>query len=1102
MSATVIRVLLAAVLCLWSVVDAQPATAIPAESSRLLSLTLTIDNTKWTNLFLVVPKPSTGSVDCASTTNHAYCGKTSGCGANDRTVSNASILPVTGDATKSTFSATWNLLQLGRGSWAICHRETPTSAYVAVGDVGTVQDDAIGVSPGDGVAYGTTSLPFPQAQSVTINLLTGKTSSVTSSTTEVYISSAADCSTNIAGGTIGTPIAETTETRVYTTKLVLASVTPNGYTVCLKTGAVIVPTVLTILIQSLVQAASPVVLPPRATESISINGNFFGGQVSLVAPSAACTSTDAFDLTKSGTLDVKTVDTSVITFDVSNGAGAYHLCYKSTNAGSIGTGISIYVLGALSTLYTNGQPSEGDFTNTGRIAVVANGVEGVWVIDYTTPTSPNVLAKYNTENSVKGAKYKDNVLVIADGGGGLTTIEVKDFTTPTSQWAVGTPYNPASSESNAESVALNGQYALLTDGWNGFHIVSFSVPATPTLVEKTSLKGYVQGVTTAGIYALIAAGDQGVHVVDWGTAPQQPTNITTLALQGFARGVSIVPATNILLVAAWDQGVRVLDITNLESGVLAESGHYIPSNCLVRTVTGYVYQSKNYALVGCKGTGRGVHVIDLADVTNPKATFYVNTPGDVYGIVVQGSYAVVNQRFTNGTGSIAMYQIDRVWWTGDSFAEIGNPNEVGLVTMTNAVGVVTKGNMTYVAAGPDGVHSVNHYNLKTVAIQKTYNTQNFVKSLGVVGIKPTGASTSTVDYLVAADANGGSSYLKYEGGAFTFLKKLSTNYTQGADFWYKNAAAGNTTTVAEIYAVLASGFGGLWLVNMQDQTIAGCMTNSSGMGYIEAVSVQGDYAYVAEGAGGLHIVDLPKLLAANNAASCNSPLAIVNVPTATVSRTPVYGYARSVNVVGTKAYVSAHLFGVRILDVTNPTSVTELGFIPVNGTVAKPGLAQACKVDATGRYAYVAEGDFGAAVWDVSNAAAPTFVWSYTAPSSILDVSPLSTQANVFVAADKTQGLRYVRVPTDTVSNLFGIDALSVTDKTLAASTVQSMGAGDSVAPDPSDPSWKTPAATDGGDSMTNSPYSETGPIVAAGVDLPPHAMIMLLCLLFLAFTA
>ena len=122
--------------------------------------------------------------------------------------------------------------------------------------------------------------------------------------------------------------------------------------------------------------------------------------------------------------------------------------------------------------------------------------------------------------------------------------------------------------------------------------------------------------------------------------------------------------------------------------------------------------------------------------------------------------------------------------------------------------------------------------------------------------------------------------------------------------------------------------------------------------YVQDITIEGSYAYVADGWAGLRIVDI---------SNPSEPVEVGSVATP--------DYAQGVAVAGTHAYVADRWSGLRVVDVSNPLAPREVGFV---GT---PWDARAVAV--AGGYAYVAAGPSGLRVLDVSNPAAPVEVGFY-----------------------------------------------------------------------------------------------------------------------------
>jgi len=108
-------------------------------------------------------------------------------------------------------------------------------------------------------------------------------------------------------------------------------------------------------------------------------------------------------------------------------------------------------------------------------------------------------------------------------------------------------------------------------------------------------------------------------------------------------------------------------------------------------------------------------------------------------------------------------------------------------------------------------------------------------------------------------------------------------------------------------------------------------------GIVQDVAVVGRMAYIADGSGGLRIVDVSDLTSPSEVGAYDTSEAACDVA-----------------VVGSTAYVAAGESGLRIIDISDPTSPSELG------TCDTPGNARSAAV--VGSTAYIADG------WDGDSA--------------------------------------------------------------------------------------------------------------------------------------
>ncbi len=150
------------------------------------------------------------------------------------------------------------------------------------------------------------------------------------------------------------------------------------------------------------------------------------------------------------------------------------------------------------------------------------------------------------------------------------------------------------------------------------------------------------------------------------------------------------------------------------------------------------------------------------------------------------------------------------------------------------------------------------------------------------------------------------------------------------------------------------------------------------------VALEGDYAYVAEWADGLRIIDI------SNPAN---PFSVCSYATPDL--------VRSVTLSGSYAYVAANNSGVRIIDISNPTDPQEVGFYDTPGN--------AYSVALSGDYAYVADAISGLLIIDISDPEDPQEIGSYITEGFAEDVAVSGDYAYV-TSYDHDMGYSYFRI--------------------------------------------------------------------------------------------
>ena len=258
------------------------------------------------------------------------------------------------------------------------------------------------------------------------------------------------------------------------------------------------------------------------------------------------------------------------------------------------------------------------------------------------------------------------------------------------------------------------------------------------------------------------------------------------------------------------------------------------------------------------------------------------------------------------------------------------------------------------------------------------------------------------------------------------------------DFEYNLVGGYNTTGysydvfISGDYAYVADGASGLVVIDISDPsspTLAGSY-NTPDLAY--KVTVCGDYAYIANRSSGLQVIDISDPTNPTSAGNYDTP-----------------GYAFGIAIAGDYAYIADYDSGLQVLDITNPTNPTFAGYcdtpgnaydITISGNYAyiadyyKSGLqvvdisdptnpisAGSCDtydapfdVAICGNYAYMANGNSGLQVIDISDPTNPLLRGNYNTPST---AAAVSVNGDYIYVADWSSGIQIINIsdPTNPV---------------------------------------------------------------------------------------
>ena len=183
-------------------------------------------------------------------------------------------------------------------------------------------------------------------------------------------------------------------------------------------------------------------------------------------------------------------------------------------------------------------------------------------------------------------------------------------------------------------------------------------------------------------------------------------------------------------------------------------------------------------------------------------------------------------------------------------------------------------------------------------------------------------------------------------------------------------------------AYVADGYGGLQIIDISDSSNPTLAGNYNTSGQAWDLEIVGNYAYVADKSSGLKIIDI------------SDP----SNPTLTKNYHRI-SYADDVEIVGNFAYVAEGARGLQIIDISDPSNPILTGNYNTSG--------QAWDVEIVGNFAYLADRYSGLQIIDISDPNNPTLTSNYDTSDYAVDVEIVGNFAYV---ADGRSGLKIIDI--------------------------------------------------------------------------------------------
>ncbi len=269
------------------------------------------------------------------------------------------------------------------------------------------------------------------------------------------------------------------------------------------------------------------------------------------------------------------------------------------------------IIGTLDTLgYTEGVALDGNY------AVLADGPLGVQIADISDPANPALVSSAYSLAYVYAVALQDNVVYAAGGGSGLFTVDLSD------------PLSPK----EAGLLSLDGfQYdvkiangRLYTAGaWGGVHVLDITDPLNPVKAANAYTPGWAMALAVDGNNLLVLDGADGALL--YGVAGVQPVRMSAVSLSGYVAAGTLDGASAFVLDR--EKGLIAIDYTQKSQPRFVS--RWMP-----------LMDGRRVAMSGtaCYVAGglSGLHVYDMANLSNPTETYWYDTGGGYANSVILG----------------------------------------------------------------------------------------------------------------------------------------------------------------------------------------------------------------------------------------------------------------------------------------------------------------------------------------------------------------------------------------------------------------------------------------------------------------------------------
>lgn len=542
------------------------------------------------------------------------------------------------------------------------------------------------------------------------------------------------------------------------------------------------------------------------------------------------------------------------------------------------------------------------------LAAYFSGIE-IW--DVSDFNSPARISRIPTNSYPRGGVFaRGNYVYIATVADGFYVADISDPENPVMVGHRSIPGNPLVWDSDYQ-----GDYAFLAAANSGLKVIDFSNPANPVIAG--SFSGMTTGVCIRDTLAFVAASTIGLRILNI----KNPGSITlegSCSLPGYPNRVTVSGNYAFIANSTTDQGgINVADISDPSSPVL------------VTTYPGFqTYIAGKGNAVGATGGTEGCLILDIIDPTQPVEAFAWPLAGFTYQVAVDGNLGY--------TGSNGFRVFD--------LTDMANPVQIGYDPTPGSLAAIKDTLAVYIPKSMTANNPVNIMDISDPAQPEKvgqYMAPVMTWDLALKGY-----------YAFVACWWDGFRVIDFSNPENPVLKAHEFGWYNGAepgvDFCYVQALDiyGDYLYLADYQPFAEEDTKGLYVFDISDpenpQFISryALLTSSA-----QDIRAWGNYVYVADGNGGMEVINVSDPFLPYTAGYCNLP-----------------DGATGVDISWPFVFLSDYILGgVQVVDASMP----ELPFVTA---YYQPSGCFAMGVTVEENYAIIGDGVAGFQVYDLLTA--------------------------------------------------------------------------------------------------------------------------------------